>query len=58
LRGQGRSPLKYINCGVFISLEKKNYFLKGEFGFPLISWTRFLPQAKLLAPEDTKTDAM
>jgi hypothetical protein len=31
---------------------------QGKFGFPLISWTNFYPQAKLFAPKLTNRTAM
>jgi hypothetical protein len=32
-RRQGRSPLKYTNCGVYITLESKVYLLKESLDF-------------------------
>ena len=50
-REQGRSPLKYINCGPCISLERKSLSAWGEFGCPLILQINFPPPHKLLAPK-------
>jgi hypothetical protein len=47
LKGQGRIPLKYINCGVC----KEKFVLSREIGFLLILWTNFCTPVKLLGPK-------
>jgi hypothetical protein len=41
-REQDRSPLKYTNCGVWISLEKKNYPFEENLGFHKYSRQTFI----------------
>jgi hypothetical protein len=54
LKGKDRSPLKYVNCGVCISLEKKSLSTQGKFGFPFSSWKNFVQPTKFLTPKITK----
>jgi hypothetical protein len=51
---EGRSLLRYTNCGVCISLIKKSLSSWGEFGFPFLSWTNISSQNKLLAQSHKK----
>jgi hypothetical protein len=58
LRRQGRSPLKYVNCRLCISLERKVCPLKESLGFHKYCKQVFHHQTKLLEPKLSKSIAM
>jgi hypothetical protein len=59
LRGQGRNPLKYVDCGVFISLEKKEVCpLKKSLGFHSPLGQAFLRWTNSWQPKLTKSTAI
>ena len=54
LRGEGRSPLKYIMsvlCQILSILLKKCFTSRLEFGFPFLKNPNFCQEAKLSVPK-------